>query len=188
MYARRNAFQLDLPTNISPGTAYKLGYNGPRPSLPSIGKVEIVPHLRALLGQLSSQFWFLASIDNGGRFPFEKNTALPSFLAVQAHPLPSFDSRTQTSPNTSTLKLSSTVHMFFGGLEFIALHHFGAWLGTHIAAGATHGALTGVGHAITSQTAAHAGNVFIGNVVTEAAKNVGTSAASNFWTWVGTLL
>jgi len=78
--------------------------------------------------------------------------------------------------------------MIFGGLEFVALHHVGAWLGTHLAAGAAHGALTGVGHAVTSQTAQHAGNVIMQNVVTEAAKNVGTSASSNFWTWVGTLI
>ena len=73
--------------------------------------------------------------------------------------------------------------MLFGGLEIAALH----WLGTHLAAGAAHGALTGVGHAVGAQTAAHAGNVIMNNVVIEAAKNVGTSAASNFWAWVGTL-
>jgi hypothetical protein len=78
--------------------------------------------------------------------------------------------------------------MLFGGLEFVAVHQLGAWLGTHLAAGAAQGALTGVGHAVTSQAAVHAGNVIMQNVVTEAAKNVGTSAATNFWTWVGALL
>jgi hypothetical protein len=70
--------------------------------------------------------------------------------------------------------------MLFGGLEIVAMH----WLGTHLAAGAAHGALTGIGQAVGMQTVAHAGNVIMHNVVIEAAKNVGTSAASNFWTWL----
>jgi len=77
--------------------------------------------------------------------------------------------------------------MIFGGLEFVALHHLGAWLGTHLATGAAHGALN-AGHAIITQTTQSVGHVIAQNVATEAAKNVGTSAASNFWTWVGTLL
>jgi hypothetical protein len=51
--------------------------------------------------------------------------------------------------------------MLFGGLEFIALHQLSAWLGMHLAAGAAQGALTGVGHAVTSQAAMHTGNAIM---------------------------
>ena len=77
--------------------------------------------------------------------------------------------------------------MIFGGLEFVVLHHVGVWLGTHVATGAVHGALNAAGHVI-AQTTQNVGHVLVQQVGTEVAKSVGTSATSNFWTWVGTLL
>jgi hypothetical protein len=79
------------------------------------------------------------------------------------------------------------ITMIFGGLEFVALHHIGAWIGTHLATGAAHGALN-AGNAIIHQTTQHVGDVIVQHVATGAAKNVGQAASSNFWTWVGTLL
>ena len=66
----------------------------------------------------------------------------------------------------------------------MVLHHLGAWLGTHIAAGAANGVLH-AGAALVQQTTQHAGEVVFQHVATEVAKNVGTTASSNFWTWVG---
>ena len=66
----------------------------------------------------------------------------------------------------------------------MALHHLGAWLGTHLATGAAHGVLNAVGTVVT-QTTHNVGEVVFQHVATEAAKNVGTAASSNFWDWVG---
>ena len=77
--------------------------------------------------------------------------------------------------------------MIFGGLELVpvALHHLGAWIGTHLATGAAHGALN-AGGAIVQHGTQHAADVIMQHVVTGAAKNVGQAASSNFWSWVGT--
>jgi hypothetical protein len=68
--------------------------------------------------------------------------------------------------------------MLFGGLEFVALK----WLGTHVLTGAVQGA----GHALASNTAAHAAsNIILNEAAKGAATNVASAASSNFWTWVG---
>jgi predicted DNA-binding protein with PD1-like motif len=76
--------------------------------------------------------------------------------------------------------------MIFGGLEIVALHHLGAWLGTHLATGAAQGALH-AGHAIATQATQNVGEVVFQHVATEAGKNVVNAAGSNFWSWVGDL-